>query len=500
MSDTPGASRAGSRFGPYELRRLLGRGGMGEVYEAYDTVKDRTVALKLLPVELSHNDTFRKRLEREARSAGKLQEPHVVPIHDYGEVDGHLYVDMRLIDGADLRTVLNRDGPLPPARAAAIVRQIGAALTAAHAAGVTHRDVKPENILVTADDFAYLVDFGIANAATDDTLTEQGSAIGTFAYMAPERFTSAQVTFRADIYALACVLYECLTGSKPYRAESVSVLITAHLMEPVPQPSLMIPGLPAALDAVVARGMAKVPEHRFASAAELGLAATHAAGVTGGAFAAPSPPHPAPPLNTAPVPRRRRSGWVPAGAVAGSALLLTAAATAWSLRTPSSEMSATQTITRTVTSTPRTTVKPPPNEVESPTLRRLLGAVPAGYDFCEPVKPPISGALVTVDCGQNTSPGGPQTASYSLYQTTDALDDAFGSAVDQGTLQDCPGGGENPGTWDYENTPESVEGSMACGLYQDTPEIVWTKYSDLMLGMAQGGELADLHNWWWNYV
>src|SRR5690349_23372075 len=149
-------TRVGSRVGPYQLTRLIGRGGMGEVYEARDTVKDRTVALKLLPRELSHNTTFRARLEREARSAGKLQEPHVVPIHDFGEVDGQLFVDMRLIDGVDLRSLLSRHGPLPPARAVSIVRQIASALDAAHAAGVTHRDVKPENILVNAEDFAYL--------------------------------------------------------------------------------------------------------------------------------------------------------------------------------------------------------------------------------------------------------------------------------------------------------------------------------------------------------
>ena len=209
MSDTD--SRAGSDFGHYHLRRLLGRGGMGEVYEAEDTRKDRTVALKLLPPGMSHDPVFRKRLQREARSAGRLQEPHVVPIHDYGEIDGVLYVDMRFIDGTDLRQMLTRYGPLTPARAVAIIRQIASALDAAHESGIMHRDVKPENILITRDEFAYLVDFGIANAATDESLTELGTAVGTYAYMAPERFTNAEVTYRADIYALACVLHECLT-------------------------------------------------------------------------------------------------------------------------------------------------------------------------------------------------------------------------------------------------------------------------------------------------
>lgn len=270
------SSREGTQFGPYRLLRLIGKGGMGEVYEAEDTVKDRIVALKLLPEGVSHDPVFRKRLQREAHSAGRLQEPHVVPIHDYGEVDGTLFVDMRMINGSDLRKLLKNFGPLAPARAVAIVRQIASALDAAHESGIMHRDVKPENILVTRDDFVYLVDFGIANAATDEKLTELGTAVGTYAYMAPERFTNDEVTYRADIYALACVLYECLAGSQPYSADSVSTVITAHLMQPIPRPSVERPGIPAAFDDVIARGMAKKPDERFASAGDLAMAATAA--------------------------------------------------------------------------------------------------------------------------------------------------------------------------------------------------------------------------------
>jgi serine/threonine-protein kinase len=269
-------SREGTQFGPYRLLRLIGKGGMGEVYEAEDTVKDRIVALKLLPEGVSHNPVFRKRLQREAHSAGRLQEPHVVPIHDYGEVDGTLFVDMRMIDGSDLRKLLRNFGPLTPARAVAIVRQIASALDAAHESGIMHRDVKPENILVTRDDFVYLVDFGIANAASDEKLTEMGTAVGTYAYMAPERFTTDEVTYRADVYALACVLYECLAGSQPYSGDSVSTVITAHLMQPIPQPSVERPGIPSAFDDVIARGMAKKPEDRFVSAGDLAMAATAA--------------------------------------------------------------------------------------------------------------------------------------------------------------------------------------------------------------------------------
>jgi len=274
MSDTED-SRAGSRFGHYHLRRLLGRGGMGDVYEAEDTVKERVVALKLMSAAFSGDPVFRKRMQREARTAGRLQEPHVVPIHDFGEIDGQLYVDMRLIEGMDVATMLSRYGPLAPPRTVAIIRQIASALDAAHAAGVMHRDVKPENILITHDDFAYLVDFGIASATTDEKLTQMGSAIGTFRYMAPERFTESQVTYRADIYALACVLFECLTGAPPYRGNDVT-LMTAHLTQSIPRPSALRPGLSVAFDQVVARGMAKDPEDRYAAAGDLALAAHEA--------------------------------------------------------------------------------------------------------------------------------------------------------------------------------------------------------------------------------
>jgi serine/threonine protein kinase, bacterial len=272
VNDT--VSRAGTRFGHYQLKRLLGRGGMGEVYQAEDTRKHRVVALKLISREFSTDATFRARMQREADTAGRLTEPHIVPIHDYGDIDGQFYVEMRMIEGTSLRSMLMNYGPLTPVRTVAIVHQIAAALDAAHASGVTHRDVKPENILVTNDDFAYLVDFGIARAATDPGLTQVGVALGTYNYMAPERFTGDEVTYRSDIYALACVLGECLTGAPPYRADSIERLIAAHLLEPTPRPSELRPGrVPPALDQVIGRGMAKSPADRYFTAGDLAAAA-----------------------------------------------------------------------------------------------------------------------------------------------------------------------------------------------------------------------------------
>jgi serine/threonine protein kinase len=270
-------SRVGTMFGPYELQSLLGVGGMGEVYRAYDTTKDRTVAVKLLRAEMSADAGFQERFRRESRIAARLQEPHVIPVHDFGEINGVLYIDMRLVEGDNVHTELRRNGPLDPVRAASIVGQVAAALDAAHASGLVHRDVKPENVLLTGNDFAYLVDFGIAYLGGESGLTSAGAAIGSCAYMAPERFTGGRVGPAADIYSLACLLYECLTGSAPFPTGELSQLMGAHIMSPPPRPSLTGPRVSPAFDAVVRRGMAKQPEERFSSAGDLARAASGAA-------------------------------------------------------------------------------------------------------------------------------------------------------------------------------------------------------------------------------
>jgi serine/threonine protein kinase len=269
--------RVGQNFGPYELRSLIGAGGMGEVYQAYDTVKDRMVALKLLRPELAVDPSFQERFRRESRTAARLHEPHIVPVHDFGEINGVLYIDMRLVQGASLKAVLAQGGPMHPARAAAIITQVAAALDAAHASGLTHRDVKPENLLLTADDFVYLVDFGIAHSGGDTGLTSAGSAIGSCAYMAPERFSGGAVGPPADVYSLACVLFECLTGQPPFPAGDLPSLMSAHLLSPPPRPSVTHPGLHPSFDAVILWGMDKDPVSRCPSAGELARAASAAA-------------------------------------------------------------------------------------------------------------------------------------------------------------------------------------------------------------------------------
>jgi serine/threonine-protein kinase len=263
----------GTPFGRYRLVELLGRGGMGEVWRAHDTDTDRIVAIKVLPVNFSDNDDFKQRFRRGAHAAARLNTPHVVPIHHYGEIDGRLYVDMRLIEGRDLQTVL-ADGPMEPGRAVRVIEGIALALHAAHEVGLLHRDVKPSNILLDRHDFAYLIDFGIARAADETRLTKSGNTIGTFAYIAPERLgTRAEEDARADIYSLACVLYECLTGSPPFASDTMAGLVAAHLNTPPPQPSTTQPNVPAQFDPVIATGMAKDPDNRYATTVELASAA-----------------------------------------------------------------------------------------------------------------------------------------------------------------------------------------------------------------------------------
>src|SRR5690348_1847345 len=243
-------SRVGMTFGKYNLTRLLGKGGGGAVYEAFDTGKQRTVAVKILADELSTNPTFRTRFQRESQAAAILQEPHVIPIHDWGEIDGSLYIEMRLVQGQTLLELI-ANGPLTPARAVAIISQVAAALDAAHAEGLIHRDIKPQNIIVTAADFVYLVDFGIAETRGDTRLTMAGTQVGSFAYMAPERFNDERSSPASDIYSLACVLYEALTGDLPFPAGSYEQLIAAHVSAPPPRASDVNKTVPAALDSVI---------------------------------------------------------------------------------------------------------------------------------------------------------------------------------------------------------------------------------------------------------
>ncbi|CAM3647612.1 serine/threonine-protein kinase [Tsukamurella ocularis] len=274
MSGDSANDRAGTIFGPYRLVRLLGRGGMGEVYLAHDTVKGRDVALKLLHAGVAQDPGFRERFTHESQTAARLSDPHVIPIHDYGSIEGTLYLDMRLVDGSNLAELVAA-GPLPPERAVDLVTQVASALDSAHLQGLVHRDVKPANVQVTPSGFAYLLDFGLVVDGDGDRRTSAGLFVGSQAYAAPERFDGGGATPAGDVYSLACVLYELLAGRPPFAANAISEMMRHHLLSAPPRASATAP-VPAALDAVIAKGMAKRPEDRYPTCGSLARAATAA--------------------------------------------------------------------------------------------------------------------------------------------------------------------------------------------------------------------------------
>ncbi|NNH70288.1 protein kinase [Nocardia uniformis] len=259
------------RLGRYRLDELLGSGGSGQVWRALDTMTDRTVALKVLAPALAADASYRRRFEREARAAARLRGPHVVPLHHFGEVEGRLFIETAFIDGVDLESLLEWEGARTPEAGVELIAQVATALDEAHAAGVIHRDVKPSNIMVGLDDVAYLIDFGTAQQDGQSSMTLSGMVIGTPAYMAPERFTG-HATARSDIYSLACVLYECLTGERPFRERNPARLMHAHVNVEPPRASDVNSAVPRRLNEVIARGMAKDPSARYASAGEFARA------------------------------------------------------------------------------------------------------------------------------------------------------------------------------------------------------------------------------------
>lgn len=264
-------------FGPYRLERLLGSGGSGRVWLANDSATGRDVALKVLAADLAADPGFRRRFTREARLAAQLRGPHTATIHGFGEHDGRLYLDMELIDGIDGAALLRREVRLAPGRATGIVAQAGAALAAAHRIGLVHRDVKPSNLMVTPEEFVYLIDFGTATRDGQPAITATGQLVGTLGYVAPERFSGA-ADARSDQYSLACVLFELLTGRRPFGDGDSPQQVLAHLMTAPPAASMLNPAVPRELDAVIARGMAKEPGARFGDVEQFVAAARAAAG------------------------------------------------------------------------------------------------------------------------------------------------------------------------------------------------------------------------------
>lgn len=297
----------GTEFGGYRIERLLGSGGFCNVYLAEDLrpALKRKVALKVLNPTLSSDDKNRERFQRESLLAVELDDhPNIVGVLDAGEDGGQLFIAQRYIDGRDLGKTIEENGPLSPQRAVEVITEIAGALDAAHQAGLVHRDVKPRNILIRErDDRCFLADFGLTKrTAASDSLTGAGEFLGTFAYAAPEQLGGKDVDGRADIYALGCVLFESLTGTAPFSGD-IHSMITSHLTKPPPPVAAAVPGLPAAIDAVIQKAMAKEPDDRYQTGAEF-AEATRRALLTSGLpppVIAPPPPPPTTTVNT-PVP------------------------------------------------------------------------------------------------------------------------------------------------------------------------------------------------------
>ena len=389
----------GDMIATYRLTGVIGGGGMGTVYRAHDERLERDVALILLAPQLSADASFRARFEREARIAGALRHPNIVPVFDAGEWNGQLYLVMMLVEGPNLATVIKRVAPLSLRRVTSIVAQIASALDAAHAQGIVHRDVKPGNILLLehaapdGGDHAYLADFGLTRSAGEVTqMTRAGTFLGTLDYVAPEQLQGEHVGGRADQYALACTTFEMLSATPPFRRDSEVALISAHLYAPPPLLADVRPDLPAALGSVLARAMAKDPEARFATTGAFAQALTQATfGVAVGPPTIVRPVAPTPPLQgvvhggALPEPREssNRPLAIAVGAVflavllgGGAVLAINLAGSPSATPTPGTGVPSTQPIAAGPTAAPTDQVTVPPATLAIPTALPTTPPIP----------------------------------------------------------------------------------------------------------------------------
>jgi Protein kinase domain/FHA domain len=333
----------GSRVAGYLLERLAGAGGMAAVFRARDERLGRVVALKLLAAGLPDDGRFRERFVREARAVAAVDHPHIIPVYEAGEADGVPFIAMRFVAGGDLRVVVGREGALSVGRAAAFLSAVASALDAAHASGLVHRDVKPANMLVDAGpgrpEHVYLSDFGLARGVLSSSgLTGAGQFLGTPEYAAPEQITGREVDGRADQYGLACVAHTLLTGSPPFERTLPMALLYAHVSEPPPQLTAVRPDLSDAVDQVLARALAKAPEHRYGSCGAFAGALREALGV--GPYDSTGAGHPPTVTVRAAAATARETAVLASGASAGPATLPAAMTSTAPLTMPPNSLAA----------------------------------------------------------------------------------------------------------------------------------------------------------------
>ncbi len=531
--------RVGSQFASYSIQGVLGRGGMSVVYRADNLRLGNAVALKVLSADLSENDAFRERFVRESRLAASINHPNIIPIYDAGEQDGLLYIAMRYVEGADLKALIRQEGALSLRRTADIVSQVARGLTVAHQRGLVHRDIKPANILTERSgiagehvDHVYLADFGLMkHQISRSGLTDTGQFLGTVDYVAPEQVEGRPSDYRADIYSLGCVLYECLTGSVPYPRDGDVAVLFAHVQDAVPRVTDLRRDLPAAVDEVVARAMAKPPERRYASAIDLAHELSDAVGASRysrehsqavappepvqatGTGAVPAPagpppaapesqpaaPPPAPPADpeqagAAPMPDRARRSLLVAGlsvalvaalAVIGFQLLSGGNGSSSPPTTAGSSGGSTATGAGT---TPASTfsgvAKPGDLRLVMPTA--LMKHCTSG--------PPTGGALATVNC---TAPAHSDiTYEVSLYRDTAAVKAAFQGIVTAQGIKPAANACTNR-SWRGErpwlHPTGTLGGHVACYLDQNGDSvIVWAHESANEKGVPPQTDHRDI--------
>jgi serine/threonine protein kinase/DNA-binding SARP family transcriptional activator len=490
----------GTEVAGYRIVSTLGRGGMSVVYLAEHDWLQRKVALKVLAPQLAEDERFRERFVRESRLAASLDHPNVIPIYEAGASGGDLFIAMRYVEGTDLRSLLHEGGALEPGRVVAIVRQVAAALDAAHEQGLVHRDVKPGNVLLARQrgsevgEHVYLSDFGLTKrSASDSGITGTGQFVGTLDYAAPEQFKGDLADARTDVYSLGCVLFECLTGSPPFTSENDAGLMYAHLQEPPPSLTARNAGLPRGIDGVVARAMAKAPADRQQTAGALAGDAARGLGV--GAE-----------TTTTPKGRTRSRRLAPALAVSVALVLGVLASSLFrGDATPADDGSAP---TSALAASPSPTVPPSFRTVEralSDAEEQLLTYVPEDLSSeCLPLDrdEPIHGERATLVC---------QTAEvevlYELFQTRDEMDDAFQVNANNKAAPDGECATDHlaigPYTIDGESAGQvlcyTVErGSIADDQLSDQSHIEWTDENTSIYAHAVRNDLGDLslYQWW----
>ncbi|MGH8907524.1 MAG: serine/threonine-protein kinase, partial [Egibacteraceae bacterium] len=492
------------RLPGYHIESQLGRGSMGVVYLAEDVRLQRKVALKILAPSLADDQRLRDRFARESQMAANLDHPNVIPIYSAGEADGLLYIAMRYVDGRDLRSLLETEGPLTLERTATIVAQVAGALDAAHDHGLIHRDVKPANILIDSrkgQEHCYLSDFGITKSlSSGGGLTATGQFIGSIDYISPEQIQGGPVDGRADVYALGCVLYQCLAGVAPHQREESAAVLWAHVHDAPTPVTTLRPGLPSEVDRIVAMAMAKRPEDRYATCGELATALRAAVGpgsapgshgatavqpirnpakATGGQF--PSDPKtsafalklPHPPGSPPATAQRQTRRWpVLLGSAAATAAV--AALIVVLIQWLSS---------RSLNAEERRLV----DEVVPTTFQSTCARYVAEDGS-------VSDVLAAVRCTPN---GGADQATFTLYVSQSALDSAYGRAVTEAGISPNTGDCRIDYQAEHEYTGEDDRaGRLLCYRDEGQSLIVWTEegFPTLMSASRTDGE--QLYQWW----